>query len=95
MAAKRIGFIGLGAMGRGLAGNLLRKGFDLTVWDVAQPAIDGRHHLGNVFFQACIDLFGRIVGKIPERNPARVDMRLRDLGGFGNNNMSVDVDGRR
>ncbi len=40
MAAKRVGFIGLGAMGRGLAGNLVRKGFDVTVWDIAPAAVD-------------------------------------------------------
>lgn len=40
MAGKKIGFIGLGAMGRGLAGNLLRKGFDVAVWDVSPAAID-------------------------------------------------------
>lgn len=40
MAAKKIGFIGLGAMGRGLAGNLARKGFDLVVWDISPAAVD-------------------------------------------------------
>jgi 3-hydroxyisobutyrate dehydrogenase-like beta-hydroxyacid dehydrogenase len=40
MAGTKIGFVGLGAMGRGLAGNLLRKGFDVTVWDLAPVAID-------------------------------------------------------
>ena len=29
----RVGFIGLGIMGRGMAGNLLKKGFDLTVYN--------------------------------------------------------------
>lgn len=37
---RKIGFIGLGAMGRGLAGNLIRKGFDVTVWDIAPAAVD-------------------------------------------------------
>lgn len=38
--AKQIGFIGLGIMGGGMAGQLLQKGFDLTVWnrDVAKTA---------------------------------------------------------
>lgn len=31
--SERIGFIGLGIMGRGMAHNLLRAGFDLTVWN--------------------------------------------------------------
>lgn len=38
--AQKIGFIGLGAMGRGMAGNLIRKGFDVTVWDIAPAAVD-------------------------------------------------------
>lgn len=38
--AKKIGFIGLGAMGRGLAGNLIAKGFNVTVWDIAPSAVD-------------------------------------------------------
>ncbi len=30
---ERIGFIGLGIMGRGMADNLMRAGFDITVWN--------------------------------------------------------------
>ena len=37
---KKIGFVGLGAMGRGLVGNLLRKGFDVTVWDISPAAVE-------------------------------------------------------
>jgi len=33
-----IGFIGLGAMGRGMAHNLIEKGFDLAVYDVREDA---------------------------------------------------------
>jgi 3-hydroxyisobutyrate dehydrogenase len=41
----RIGFIGLGRMGSGLAGNLLKAGYDLVVYDInpqAQEALQGR-----------------------------------------------------
>lgn len=31
--SERVGFIGLGIMGRGMAANLLKAGFDLTVWN--------------------------------------------------------------
>lgn len=31
--AEKLGFIGLGIMGRGMARNLLKAGFDLTVWN--------------------------------------------------------------
>ena len=30
---ERIGFVGLGIMGRGMAANLLKAGFPLTVWN--------------------------------------------------------------
>jgi 3-hydroxyisobutyrate dehydrogenase-like beta-hydroxyacid dehydrogenase len=32
-APLRVGFVGLGTMGRGMAGNILRAGFDLTVYN--------------------------------------------------------------
>jgi 3-hydroxyisobutyrate dehydrogenase len=34
----KIGFIGLGMMGRGMAGNLLSKGYDVTVHDISKEA---------------------------------------------------------
>src|SRR5574341_1738033 len=39
-APRRIGFIGLGIMGRPMARNLLRAGFPLTVWNRSRPGID-------------------------------------------------------
>jgi 3-hydroxyisobutyrate dehydrogenase len=36
----RIGFIGLGIMGRPMAGNLLRAGYPLTVWNRSRPGIE-------------------------------------------------------
>jgi 3-hydroxyisobutyrate dehydrogenase len=36
----RIGFIGLGIMGRPMARNLMRAGFSLTVWNRSRPGID-------------------------------------------------------
>lgn len=38
--ATRVGFIGLGAMGKPMCRNLLKAGFDLTVWNRSQSAID-------------------------------------------------------
>jgi len=38
--ADRIGFIGLGIMGRPMARNLLKAGYHLTVWNRSQPGID-------------------------------------------------------
>lgn len=41
---KKVGFIGLGLMGSGMAGQLLAKGYDLTVWNrdtgKAQPLVE-------------------------------------------------------
>ena len=36
----KIGFIGLGAMGQGIANNLLKAGHELTVWNRSAPAAD-------------------------------------------------------
>ncbi len=35
----RIGFIGLGIMGRPMARNLMKAGFTLTVWNRSRPGI--------------------------------------------------------
>jgi 3-hydroxyisobutyrate dehydrogenase len=44
MTSERVGFIGLGIMGRGMSHNLLDAGHDLTVWnrtpERAQPLVD-------------------------------------------------------
>lgn len=38
--AERIGFIGLGIMGRPMARNLMRAGYPLTVWNRSRPGIE-------------------------------------------------------
>ena len=38
--SERIGFIGLGIMGRPMARNLLKAGYQLTVWNRSRPGID-------------------------------------------------------
>lgn len=38
--SERIGFIGLGIMGQGMAHNLLKAGFDLTVWNRTTSKMD-------------------------------------------------------
>lgn len=42
----RIGFIGLGRMGRPMASNLVRKGFSLTVYDVSPEGVKALTDLG-------------------------------------------------
>ncbi|MBD3624201.1 MAG: NAD(P)-dependent oxidoreductase [Rhodobacteraceae bacterium] len=46
MAETRIGFIGLGGMGRGLVKNLAGKGFDVTVFDIDSARITAAVALG-------------------------------------------------
>ena len=43
---ERIGFIGLGRMGRGMASNLQRKGFQLTVFDLQAEPMRALEELG-------------------------------------------------
>ena len=38
---ERIGFVGLGIMGRGMAANVLKAGFPLTVWNRTGSRADG------------------------------------------------------
>src|SRR5207253_6493910 len=40
MMTERIGYIGLGIMGRGMARNLLKAGFPLTVWNRTASRMD-------------------------------------------------------
>src|SRR5215831_8135785 len=44
--AQKIGFIGLGRMGRPMASNLHKKGFDLVVYDPNSAAVDALTQLG-------------------------------------------------
>jgi len=46
MKTETIGFVGLGRMGRPMASNLCRKGFDLVVHDVNPQAVDSLTALG-------------------------------------------------
>ncbi len=40
MTQEKIGFIGLGIMGRGMVQNLLKAGFNVTVWNRTQSTLD-------------------------------------------------------
>src|SRR5436309_1294762 len=44
--ATRVGFIGLGQMGKNLATNIQRAGFDLMVYDLRQEPLDDLARLG-------------------------------------------------
>ena len=66
---------------------------DAHLVEIEQPAIDRGHDLADVLFLLRIDFLGGGIGKMRQRNPADIDMRLRQLGGLGNHDMSVNVDG--
>ena len=38
--AERVGFVGLGIMGRGMAANLLKAGFEVRVWNRTASRMD-------------------------------------------------------
>ena len=46
MAKKKIGFIGLGAMGKHMAKNLIKAGYELTVHDLIPQAVEEAASLG-------------------------------------------------
>ena len=73
-----------------------RRGHDLNVdahaVEVAQPAVDGGHDLADILFLLRIDFLAGGIGEMRERDPADIDMRLGELGGLGNHDMSVNVD---
>lgn len=54
--AERIGFIGLGIMGRGMAHNILGAGFPLTVWNRTASRADALVQAGALVAQSPADL---------------------------------------
>ena len=55
----RIGFIGLGAMGRPMVKNLLAAGHEVTVWDISQDAINALVSDGAKAGESTADLAGK------------------------------------
>ena len=56
--AERLGFVGLGSMGGPMCLNLLRNGFDATVFDVVAGAADPHFEAGAKQAQSLGDLVG-------------------------------------
>jgi 2-hydroxy-3-oxopropionate reductase len=54
-----IGFIGLGHMGRPMAGNLLEAGYDLTVYDIVPEKMELLTGAGAAAGRSCQDVAGR------------------------------------
>ncbi len=53
IAKKRVSFIGLGVMGARMAKNLVRKGFDLTVYDAVGKSVEELQALGAKSADTC------------------------------------------
>ena len=88
------GFCDLGidriiALGRSRSDDL---NIDAHLVEIEQAAVDGGHHLADILFLLRIDFPGRGIGKMSQRNPFDIDMRLRQLGGLRDDDMGVNVD---
>lgn len=59
-SSERVGFIGLGIMGSGMARNLLDAGFDLTVWNRTPTKSDSLHQHGAKVASSPADLARRV-----------------------------------
>ena len=67
--AARIGFIGLGIMGRHMAGHLLRAGHALVVYDLVQEALEEATHAGAQPGASCKDVAARsdvVISMVPD-----------------------------
>ena len=74
MAEKQVSFIGLGVMGARMAKNLIKKGFDLTVYDVAEKPVAELLALGAKSADTCKEA-ARVSGVIITmvRDDAQID----------------------
>jgi 3-hydroxyisobutyrate dehydrogenase len=59
MSKPRVGFIGLGIMGRPQCNNLIKAGFPLTVWNRSQPGIDAVVGYGALAARSAADVAAR------------------------------------
>jgi 4-hydroxybutyrate dehydrogenase / sulfolactaldehyde 3-reductase len=78
----RIGFIGLGNMGRPMASNLVRKGFPLTVFDVKPTPVRQLEQLGATAAAGCAEVAAAsdlVITMLP--NSASVEEVLLGTGG--------------
>lgn len=78
----KIGFIGLGRMGRPMAGNMQRKGFSLMVYDIAEAPVQALVELGAVAAGSVAELAGECRTVITVL-PSHVEVEDVLLGGGG------------
>src|SRR6478752_1931513 len=78
----KIGFIGLGTMGRGMALNLRRAGYDLTVHDLNRTSGTALEEAGATWADSVADLAGS-VDVVFTSLPGPVEMREIGTGESG------------
>ena len=88
---------GFGDLGIDRVVTLSRRGSDdLNVdahgVEMGQALVDRGHDLGDVFFLLRVDFLGGGIGEMRQRDPAEIDMRLRQLGGLRHHDMGMNVD---
>ena len=65
---------------------------DAHLVEIEQAAIDRGHDLADVLFLLRVDFPGGGIGKMRQRDPAEIDMGLRELGGLRHDDVGVNVD---
>lgn len=79
---EKIGFIGLGRMGRPMAGNMQRKGFPLMVYDVVESPVEALVGLGASAADSIAELAGACTTIITVL-PSHIEVESVVLGGHG------------
>ncbi len=83
----RIGFIGLGTMGKNAAANIRRKGFEMVVYDIRPEAMEALVAMGAARAESPADVLARCdVAVTMVFGPKEVEAVLRGAQGF----LSVD-----
>jgi 3-hydroxyisobutyrate dehydrogenase-like beta-hydroxyacid dehydrogenase len=79
----RIGFIGLGTMGKNAAASIRRHGFDMVVYDIRPEAMDGLAAMGAAKASSPVDVLARCdVVVTMVFGPKEVEAVLRGADGF-------------
>ncbi|GAA0654909.1 NAD(P)-dependent oxidoreductase [Kitasatospora atroaurantiaca] len=78
MTVQKVGFVGLGAMGRGMAANLLRAGFQVQVWNRSPEPVRALTEQGATAAADLAEVFANevVVSMLPD--DATVDAVLHD-----------------
>ena len=79
----RIGFIGLGTMGKNASASILRHGFDMVVYDIRPEAMEGLAAMGAAKASSPVDVLARCdVVVTMVFGPKEVEAVLRGADGF-------------